>query len=456
MNLNLQLSRRVSALLVAALLLVASVIPLLSFGTASAAELTSRSTTIDKAYYSATDVEYIFNFDIPAGGSSIIEGIIIRWCDAARQATCAQPDNSDGNTGAADQFDASAATVDAQSFSDAPGFLDNGSADENDCDEATNPLYVVCLSRTSSVAETVASKSITLSGIDHPDSDGDATNFQSLYPHMYLYSDGDFESADQVHTGITAVALNDQLTVSATVAEYLAFCVGTDDEYITNNGSETNDCTDITDTTLNLGTVTFNQICYSSDVGSNPCENSDDTKTGYALVATNAASGVVISYIAEQDSTGGAADHLGALRIPGSDCEDEPGTSLTDRCFNSAGTVGVAFTAGTENFGMTVQAVQNPTTASGQEKGTLTSNLIRDAAYDGDGIADAEGCTAADAGTDEDCWAWDETGTPDVLASSSDVVDDEMLTMVYAATASLTTPTGTYAVTSTYIATPTF
>lgn len=459
MKLNIQPSRRLSALLLATLFLAVSAVPLLSSHIASAAEVENRSTTIDKAYYSATDVEYVFEFDIPTGGATPIQGIMIRWCDAARQATCAQPDNSDDNAGTADQFDASAATVDSQSFTNATAFAENGSTDENDCDEATNSLYVVCLSRTEVSNETAGTKTLTLSGIDHPDSDGDASNFQSIYPHMYIYSGEDFASADQEHTGITAVALNDQLTVSATVAEYLAFCVGTQDLDVTDdstkNASANQNCQDITDTTINLGTVTFNQVCYTSDEGNNPCENGDDQKAGYALVATNAANGVEISYIAEQDSTGGAADHLGALRVPGSDCEDEPGTSQTDRCFNSAGTTATGFTAGTENFGMTVSQVHNPTTATGQEKGTLTSNLSRDAEYDGNGV-NSDACPSGTGGTDESCWAWDESGNPDVLATSTDVVDDEMLTMTYAAAASLTTPTGTYSVTSTYIATPTF
>lgn len=459
MNVNIQLSRRVSALIVAALLMAALALPLVNFGIANAAEVENRSTTIDKAYFSATDVEYTFSFDIPTGGATEIEGIIIRWCDAARQATCAQPDNSDSNAGVADQFDASAMTIDAQTFTGPTAFTDVAS-DQNDCDAGTNSLYVVCLSRTDVTSEVAGTKTITLSGIDHPDSDGSANNFQSIYPHMYLYSNSTFVSTDLVHTGITAVALNNQLTVSATVAEYLAFCVGTQDADVTDdslkNASAAGNCQDITDTTLNLGTVTFNEVCYANDEGNNPCENSDSQKAGYALVATNAASGVQISYIAEQDGTGGAADHLGSLRIPGSDCANEPTTSLTDRCFNSIGTTAAAITAGTENFGMTVQAVHNPTTATGQQKGALTSNLTRDAAYDGDGVQDAEGCATGDSELDADCWTWDESGNPDVIATSSDVVDDEMLTMVYAATASLTTPTGIYSVTSTYIATPTF
>ncbi|HEX9679387.1 MAG TPA: hypothetical protein VGA08_02090, partial [Candidatus Saccharimonadales bacterium] len=72
-----------------------------------------------------------------------------------------------------------------------------------------------------------------------------------------------------------------------------------------------------------------------------------------------------------------------------------------------------------------------------------TANLVRDAEYAGDGTAG-------------DLWAWDETGTADRIATSTTVVDDEMLILRFAATSAITTPTGTYTVVSTYIATPTF
>ncbi|MDZ7744728.1 MAG: hypothetical protein U5K77_03140 [Candidatus Saccharibacteria bacterium] len=101
--------------------------------------------------------------------------------------------------------------------------------------------------------------------------------------------------------------------------------------------------------------------------------------------------------------------------------------------------------AGTESFGMTVSDIN---------QGGLTSNMVRDADYRGDGsTGNATACTGA---ADEPCWAWDPTGDVVPIASSNDVLDNEVLLIQFAATASLTTPTGQYAVTSTYVATPTF
>ncbi|HSH31808.1 MAG TPA: hypothetical protein VK963_04055, partial [Candidatus Saccharimonadales bacterium] len=56
-------------------------------------------------------------------------------------------------------------------------------------------------------------------------------------------------------------------------------------------------------------------------------------------------------------------------------------------------------------------------------------------------------------------FAWDQSGTNNpatTLATSPTVLDYEMLVLRFAARAAATTPTGSYAVTSTYIATATF
>jgi hypothetical protein len=53
-------------------------------------------------------------------------------------------------------------------------------------------------------------------------------------------------------------------------------------------------------------------------------------------------------------------------------------------------------------------------------------------------------------------FAWSNSSTATTLVSSTNVVDDEIVKLRYGARAAATTPTGSYTVTSTYIATPTF
>jgi hypothetical protein len=117
------------------------------------------------------------------------------------------------------------------------------------------------------------------------------------------------------------------------------------------------------------------------------------------------------------------------LKVAGATCS---GTTTTDQCFNSAGTSETTIVAGTELYGMAAHSMD---TTNG-----TTTNITRDAAYD-------FGSTG---------YAWDDSGSPDILATSTTVVDDEMLNLKFAATASATTPTGAYTVTATFIATATF
>jgi hypothetical protein len=110
--------------------------------------------------------------------------------------------------------------------------------------------------------------------------------------------------------------------------------------------------------------------------------------------------------------------------------------------------VSQAIAAGTEAFGMTLIGIDTT-------NGGATTNFNRDAAYDGDGTTGGS-CTAANAGTDEACWAWADSGVFDTIASSASVIDYEMAEMAFAVTAGPTTPTGLYTVTANFVATATF
>ncbi len=275
----------------------------------------------------------------------------------------------------------------------------------------------------------------------------------SYYTRMRLYSD---TGTTLVWEGVFAQSTAKQLTVNARVQERLDFCTGVSavDDATTSLGA---DCAAVTanglGNTIDIGVVDSSQICESGP--SNVCET-DNTYNGVAMVRTNAFNGVVIDYFAEQNTSSGQ------LKVAGAACTDNF-TTLTDQCFNSAdsnsdytnGANQQTFTAGTERFGMTIAGVNCGSTAGYTCTFTTGAyNLVRDTEYDGNG--------ANTFGTSQG-YAWDSRGGTtgvDRLASSAasavKVVEDEALIMKYAATAAVTTPTGQYAVTSTYIATATF
>ena len=172
------------------------------------------------------------------------------------------------------------------------------------------------------------------------------------------------------------------------------------------------------------------------------------------MVRTNAANGVTVTYFAEADA--GGTNHTRALRVDNATCTADgiPSTSNTDQCFNSQGSTQGTFTAGTERFGLTVAGVNCGSTTS--YTCTFASgayNLTRNANYDGDGTNTYQTGTT-------NGFAWEESATAQAIASSTasgtKVVDDETLILKFAATSNITTPTGLYGVTSTYIATSSF
>jgi hypothetical protein len=102
---------------------------------------------------------------------------------------------------------------------------------------------------------------------------------------------------------------------------------------------------------------------------------------------------------------------------------------------------------GTETFGMNIACIHT-------DVGT-TANLGNvTAAYNGDGsMSDAGNTCQSEANTK---FAWSNSANPTTLTYSNSVVDKEIVKIRYGATAQATTPTGSYGVTTNFIATPTF
>jgi hypothetical protein len=175
-----------------------------------------------------------------------------------------------------------------------------------------------------------------------------------------------------------------------------------------------------------------------------------------AAVKTNALNGVAVSFFAEDAASvsGGDTHHLKAFRVNPTDCDTDQttGAGLVDQCFRSADAAGEDFSALSgatqERFGMQISCFeQNDGTRS------TTAALTADADFADADTSDGVDCEDDD---DETNFAWNETSTATGLASSSTVVDDELIKFNFGAIASSTTPTGAYTVVSTYIATATF
>jgi hypothetical protein len=238
------------------------------------------------------------------------------------------------------------------------------------------------------------------------------------------------------------------LTVSAQVAEFLAFCVGS----TTINDATTSvatDCSGVSGTSLNLGTLDSSTVTVSP-----VSTNGGDNKNGVAMLRTNAANGTTVAYDAVQAGTG--TNHLGTLRLSGASCN--AGSSNTDGCINAIGGTQTAFTAGHENFGMTIAGVNCAAVVTANSYTCSyaggTNNLQQQSNYVGGTNSTTFGASAAKG------FAWDESGSAVTIASSASStikqVDDEALILVFAATPAITTPFGAYSVQADFVAVPTY
>jgi hypothetical protein len=413
------LRRGVSTLVSIAALVVASIAPaIIGVQKVSAAQLTSRKVTLGSSKVSQTDVKYTPSFVVATTG--VIEGIVVDFCSNSPLigAACTAP------TG----FDVNEVGLAIANQTGITGFTLNAATDTN---------TVILTNAAGGSVNSGVTVSFDLGaagasdGITNPSTNG------TFYARILTY-DTDTTAAAYApgtpgtHTDNGGIALStaNQLTINARVQEQLQFCVGT----VAIPATAPSDCTGLTGTTVDLGVIDSGAV----NVSPVAVASGGNNLAGAAMVRTNAANGVVIDYFAEQATSG--TNHLGALRVSGATCN--AGTSSSDQCFNSAGTTISPFVAGTEEFGLTIGEIDRT--------GSTTTNLTEDTNYDGDGTA-ATG------------FAWDQSGTFDRLASSAAgvqpenrVVDDEMLELRFAATAAVTTPTGAYTVTSTYVATSTF
>jgi hypothetical protein len=411
---------RVTALVQAAVLAVSVMAPLsLLMGSASAAQLTARYVDLSSVQSSGgnntegsgrdggdafgQDVTYTVGFTTSTLNDT--EAIVIDFCSNSPIAgdACTAPTGFDVNEG-------------TLALANQTGLGGNNFSIDAATDANTLVLSRSALNISASTAvELDLGTTAAANGITNPTVNG--TFYARIITYDTLATGQAYTSASPgayIDDGGIAMSIANELTITARVQEVLQFCVGSTD------ANSASDCTDISGTAINLGVVESSTVASSADTA------------GKAMIRTNANSGAVIYYKAEQNTTSGK------LKVAGAACS---GVTLTDQCFNSTGTTQNTITAGTEEFGMTLTNVDT-------SNGGATTNLACDAEYNGDGT-----CNGAGTYTD---YAWDDSGSFDTIATSSSVLDDEMITMKFAATASPTTPTGLYTVTANFVATSTF
>lgn len=462
---------RLSATYVAvAVMAVAGLAPVFLQGTANAGTLSSRSVTISTSQPDATGVSYSFAFTTTQ--SAAIQSMIFQFCSTPL-GTCTLP----GGAGAANKIDVDAGTAAPGSFTgtNATAFAEV-STDSGACSDADgggvglSTMY--CVNRTQAAAEAVGAKTFQITGISNPTIA--SGNNEPVYVRVSTYSDTAF--ATPVDSGTVAAAIVNQLTVTGRVQERLVFCVFALDDSAASSGTVGAAATNFpTNCSASEATASSNVdigVVDNLSIAQSPVDNSPPTalgndRVGAAMVNTNASNGISITYYATPATSG--TNQLTAFRVAGATC-NASSSFIGDQCFTSASdSSATTFAAGTEDFGMNIACVTNTNTTTA---GT-TANLGSGGNGSGTGgtfntvYADGKttltgGTGIQDNGTDNcensagTAFGWRTTGVAQALISSTTVVDDELVKLRFAATADPTTPTGTYTVASTFIATPTF
>ncbi len=410
--------RSVYLALPAAVLAIALVAPLLLFGNVYAAgQLTQRSVAITTAVPSASST-WTLSFQLGTAGQ--VQGIKIAACDTAL-GTC----NSPGAVFASATYGSQSNWTGATNFAkDATG--------ANDCTAGTATL---CLNRTDTTSETAGgtAKTIVINS---------ATNVAAANTTWFLrlttYSTNTYTAGSIVDQGTVAASTSQTLTVNAAIQEVLVFCIGATavNDATTSPGA---DCSAISGTAVDLGTLDSSIVSVTPVAVSSGGSNTN----GVAMMRTNAVNGATVSYRAVQQT---GTNHQGTLRVSGASCN--VGNINTDQCIDAQGATQATFTAGTEKFGMTVAGTNcGAVTSYSCALASGTNNLKASTNY--------IGASAITFGNSSG-FAWDESGTAQQIASSSTVVDNEALILKFAATPSITTPTGSYTAQSDFIAVATY
>ncbi|CAN5383694.1 hypothetical protein BH10PAT3_BH10PAT3_2670 [soil metagenome] len=396
-----------------AVLLAGLLAPLMLLtGSASAAQLTSRSVAISDSTVS-TSTTYLITFTTPA--TTNIGSVIILACTTAL-GTCTAPTGGTNNAGATGTWTGTSATNFTRTASNTGA-----------CTVANNQW---CGTRTAA-SETNGVKTLSLGTQTNPSTTG------SFYLRITTFTDAAYASPSSAgqDTGTVAASTAANLTITARIQESLTFCVGTTS---VNDATTDPGACPIGGTSVDLGVLTSAAHNYSV-----PRTDSGTATNGIAEVSTNAVNGTTISYFAVQNNSNGG------LKVAGTACGGSvaySGGVKTDICFNDTTTQTTFNTVATnEGFGMTVAGTNCGHTAAYTCVLTGGSNALK-------ATAGYIGATATSFGTGTG-FAWNNAGTTTQIASSTGVIDAEALILKFDAWPVATTPTGSYTVTSVLIAT---
>ncbi len=403
-----------------------------------AAQISSRKITIGSSKISQTDVTYSVSFNAATTGT--IKGIVVQFCNSASTAvvgtTCTGPTGFDVNE---------AGLVVANQKINNVTVTNTYTIHAN-----TNTNTLIITNGTGNSATAGQSVTFDLGSSGGADGVTNPSTTGTYYGRILTYSNDttasnytDTSPGSHIDDGSVALSTANQLSVSARVQESLQFCVGSttiDNSTTTISTDCATPFTGTCGTAVDLGVLDSSVTSISPVTTANSLPGNGNDCNGAAMVRTNSSNGVAITYFAEQNTSSGK------LKVPSASCS---GSSTTDQCFNDSSTQ-AAFTAGTEAFGVTVGGTNcngTSTTSYSCDMGSGTNKLIATSGYIGN--------TTTAFGTNNG-FAWQDNGTTSQLASSSGPVDDETLVLKFAATPQLTTPAGSYTLTSTYIATATF
>lgn len=389
-------------------LMATSVLPAIVLsGSAQAAQLTSRSIDMSDSKAGASSVTYTVTYT--NASTATIKGIIVEFCTTALiGTTCTVP------TGAA---------VTAVSSPSLGGNTFSGTYSGTKATWTNATGYSATAGVTSTSFTLTATNSSTVGSfygrILTYSTTTDATNGSSASP-----------GSNNVDTGSVAMSTTNDITVTGTVTETLGFCVGSSSNGATGASSDIQTCASSgfsSAATVGLGIISTSSVTATPVAVANGGTNTN----GAFSIKTNAIGGATVGYMARQNQSSGK------LKITGASCTDN--VSAVDGCINSAGATKATLSG--EGFGMNITSILYPDSKTGSG----TSNLVRNANYDG---------TASK-------YAWVDTNSgitqiASSTGSSTKVMDYEVGVLTFGAIAAPTTPSGSYTVSATFVATGTF
>lgn len=311
--------KRSVTLTLAALLFLASLVPLLTLQTADAyALLGPRAIKMSDSAGAATNVTYEVSFDVTTAGN--VGGIVVTFCQGSPiigDTTCVVPAGFDLNGSGIANLSSGAGNVDLTGFTGATSDLDSSGATTH------NTLILTNGTPDATAASDTATFEIT--GVDNPTA-SNTTFYARIYTYDtnteatgYTLANPDVAGAS-IDAGGIALSTANQITITSKVQERLTFCVYTTATFTTTTD---NNCTAKSGSTVSLGDT--NGVLDSAG------EFVD--KSAYYSVTTNAA---------------GEA----AIRMKGDTLELTPACAAASCRIEAIGGTAAVTTAGTEQFGV--------------------------------------------------------------------------------------------------------